>query len=78
MMLENRACDPYIGAAKIFEPSQRVVDGELAFQRETQCALAGAAGVDQGAVDVPKQKCFHNKTYSFTGCSTACEPKLFG
>ena len=76
MMFQNRARDPQICASKVFEPGEIVVDAELAFEREFEASFAGAAGVDQGAVDIPEQKCLHVKNFILAARSMACEPKL--
>lgn len=76
MALQNGAGDPKVCASKVLEPGEIVVDAKLAFQCEFEAALAGAAGVDQGTVDIPKQKCLHVKNFILVGRPTACEPKL--
>lgn len=76
MVLQDGSGDPDVGAAKVIEPREIVLDAELAFERKFQSSFAGAAGVDQSAVDVPKQKCLHGKNFKFTGLVPACEPKL--
>lgn len=78
MMFQDGASDPNVRAPKIFEPGKIVVDAEFALQREFEAAFAGAAGVDQGAVDIPEQKCLHVKNFILAGRPTACEPKLPG
>ena len=76
MMFQDPASDPYVGSTEVFEPFQCILHAKFASKREAQTALAGATGVDQGAVDIPEQKCFHRRTFIFVEGHPACEPKL--
>ncbi len=51
--------DPRIGPTSDFDIFERADNPKLSLQSCYQRALAGAAGKDQGAVDVPEQESFH-------------------
>lgn len=53
--------NPAVGAASEIDVLEGAVDREGAEQRGAQRAHAGAAGGDEGTIDIPKQKCVHGK-----------------
>ena len=66
--------DPHISAAKIFKPGECVLDGESAFERETQGAFARATRVNQCAVNVPEKKRFHSSPLASRGVLWLASP----
>lgn len=56
---EHAAGDPRIGAAGDLDVLKRADDTEGAVQGGDECALAGVAGENEGAVDVPENEGFH-------------------
>lgn len=53
--------NPAVGAASEIDVLEGAVDREGAEQRGAERAHAGAAGGDEGTIDIPKQKCVHGK-----------------
>ena len=56
---EDAACNPAVGAPGQFDVFQRSLDSEDGVQRRDESAFAGAAGDDQGAINIPQDQRFH-------------------
>ncbi len=56
LLPQNLVHDAGIGLARDFHPTQVVRDSELLLQDVLERLDPGAAGIDQGAVDVEKEK----------------------
>jgi hypothetical protein len=53
---EDAPGDPWVGASGEFDALERADDAKLLMKRGDQRAFARAAGVDQRAIDIPKQQ----------------------
>lgn len=58
---KDAAHNPTVSAASEVDVLEGAVDREGAEQRGAECAHTGAAGGDEGAIDIPKYKCVHGK-----------------
>ena len=61
---------PDVRTPEVFEPGKVVLNAKRTLKGEPQRAFAGAAGIDQGAINVPEKKRFHDKRL----CSPAGVP----